>query len=310
VQREARASGEPIVLIVNPAAGRGRARAVVDEVVSNLRKRELAFELKTTSGPGDASELARAALEGGRRLVVAVGGDGTVHEVVNGMVKDDVALVEGAMLGVVPAGTASDFIRTFGLPRLPALAVAHFDGPGSFPIDLGKITYWSGNDRVTRYFANVAEAGLGAVVTRRTRRLPGWLGPMGYLLASWSVLATGRPVSASVDLVDRVYEGQLLNLVVANGQFYGGGMKVAPRAAPTDGVLDVQIQNPTKLEAIALLPKIYGGSHVPHEHIKELKRVKVSISADVPLPIEGDGELLGDTPATFEVLPNVISLKV
>ena len=299
-----------MALIVNPAAGRGRAGAVIGQVVSNLEKRDLPFELHTTRGRGNATELARAALEAGRKLVVAVGGDGTVHEVVNGMVKDDSAVIEGATLGIVPAGTSSDFVRTFGLPRLPALAVAHLDGSGAFPIDVGKITYSDGDAGATRYFANIAEAGMGAVVTRRTRRLPAWLGPMAYFLASWSVLATGRPAAASIDLVDRVYEGRMLNLVVANGQFFGGGMKVAPRAAPTDGVLDVQIQNPTKLEAVALLPKIYAGGHVPHEHIKELKRVKISITADRPLPIEGDGELLGYTPATFEVLPNVIALKV
>ncbi|MBA3430953.1 MAG: diacylglycerol kinase family lipid kinase [Actinobacteria bacterium] len=299
-----------MVLIVNPTAGRRGVTAVLRDAVANLEKRDLRYEIRTTSGPGHATELARAALESGHKLVVAVGGDGTIHEVVNGMMADDRSLVEGATLGVVPAGTSSDFIRTFGLPSTPVHAVAHLDGPGSFPIDLGKVTYRSGGEQASRYFANIAEAGLGAEVTARTRRLPSWLGPMAYLLASWSVLATGHPVRVTIDLIDRAYEGPMLNLVVANGQFYGGGMKVAPRAAPTDGVLDIQIQNVTKLEAVALLPKIYSGGHVPHQNIKESKRVKVSITSDRPVPVEADGELLGFTPATFEVLPNVISLKV
>jgi diacylglycerol kinase family enzyme len=113
-----------------------------------------------------------------------------------------------------------------------------------------------------------------------------------------------------VDLVDRTYEGYMNNLVVANGQFFGGGMKIAPKAAPTDGLLDIQIHHARKAEAIAIMPKIFKGEHVPHPHIEEAKRVKVSIRADRPLRIEADGEVLGFTPATFEVLRDAITLKV
>jgi diacylglycerol kinase family enzyme len=100
------------------------------------------------------------------------------------------------------------------------------------------------------------------------------------------------------------------NLVVANGQFFGGGMKVAPKAAPTDGLLDIQIHNPRKREAIAIMPKMYKGEHVPHPDIHESKRVRVSIEAESPLRVEADGELLGHTPASFELLRDVIRLKV
>ena len=100
------------------------------------------------------------------------------------------------------------------------------------------------------------------------------------------------------------------NLVVANGQFFGGGMKIAPKAAPTDGLFDIQIHHARKREAVALLPKTFKGEHVPHPDILEAKRVKVSITSERPLPIEADGEVLGETPAAFELLPNVIRLKV
>ena len=103
---------------------------------------------------------------------------------------------------------------------------------------------------------------------------------------------------------------QFNNLIVANGQFFGGGMKIAPKAAPTDGLFDVQIEHARKREAIAIMPKIYKGTHVPHPDIEEAKRVKLSIEADRPLPIEADGEVLGATPATFEVLKDVLSIKV
>jgi diacylglycerol kinase family enzyme len=100
------------------------------------------------------------------------------------------------------------------------------------------------------------------------------------------------------------------NMVIANGQFFGGGMKIAPKAAPTDGVLDFQIEHASKREAIAVMPKVYKGQHVPHPDILEAKRVQASIESDPPLLIEADGEVLGFTPARFEVLRDAIHLKV
>jgi diacylglycerol kinase (ATP) len=196
------------------------------------------------------------------------------------------------------------------LPNMPAHAVAHLDGPESFPIDIGKITYTEDGRSVIRYFPNIAEVGLGAETVRRAGRLPRILGPTVYFFAFWLSLARHKAAHVTVDLVDRKYEGAMNNLVVANGQFFGGGMKIAPKAAPTDGLLDIQIEHARRREAIALLPKIYKGEHVPHPDIEEAKRVRVSIEADRPLRIEAEGELLGFTPATFEVLKNVVNLKV
>lgn len=299
-----------MVLIFNPAARGGKAKKSLVEVRSQLEQRGLAYEVKATERPGHATELARSSLEDGARLIVAVGGDGTLHEVVNGMVADDKAVVPGATLGVIPAGTACDFVKTFGIPAIPAHAVAHLDGPESFPIDLGSVSYEHDGRTVKRYFANVAEAGLGAEVVRRAIRLPRALHPLNYHLAFWWAIARHERAEVEVDLMDRTYRGPMSNLVAANCQFFAGGMKIAPKAAPTDGVLDFQIQFPSKRDAIALLPKTYRGAHVPHPHIKEAKRVRVALTSERPLPIEADGQLLGHTPAVFEVVKNVISLKV
>ena len=300
----------PLILICNPRAGGGGAKRALPEVREQLDRRGLEHELRCSEGPGHAVELARRAVDEGHRLIVAVGGDGTVHEVANGMIEADRARNERAVLGVVAAGTGCDFIRTFGIPHTAAHAVVHLDGPESFPIDVGKITCESSEGPRVRYFVNIAEAGLGADVARRAARLPRWLGPTVYLFAFWLTLARHRPAEVVVDLVDRSYDGPMSNLVVANGQFYAAGMKIAPKAAPTDGLLDVQIQHPSKPEAIALLPKVYRGEHVPHPDIMEAKRVKVTIAARPPQPIEADGELIGHTPATFELLRNALHLKV
>jgi diacylglycerol kinase (ATP) len=300
----------PMVLICNPEAGGGKARKALPEVRSHLEARELEYDIWFTKRKGHGVELTREALATGCRFVVAVGGDGTIHEVVNGLIRDDRPASPDAVMGVVAAGTGADFIRTFGIPSMAGHAVAHLDGGDSFPIDVGKVTYADNGSTVTRYFANVSEVGLGAEVVARAERLPRWLGPTLYVVAFWLALRKHRSADVSVDLVDRKYDGPMNNLVVANGQFFGGGMKIAPRAAPTDGVFDIQIEHAKKREEIAVMPKVYRGEHVPHPDIFEAKRVRASIDSSRPLPIEADGELLGHTPATFEVLRDLIRLKV
>ncbi|MFN2594138.1 MAG: diacylglycerol kinase family protein [Actinomycetota bacterium] len=300
-----------MILICNARAGHGGVGKSLPKVRALLEERGLDYEVRYTQGPGDATVIARTALKQDFRFLVAVGGDGTIHEVVNGMMTDDKPVRDDAVMGVIAAGTGSDFIKTFGLPaQLPAHAVAHLDGGEAFPIDIGKIVYTQDGDTVVRYFANVAEAGLGAEAVWRAQRLPRWLGPMKYFVAFWLAVRKWRIASATVELVDRTYEGLMNNLVVANGQYFGGGMKIAPRAAPTDGLLDIQIEHARKREAISLLPKVYKGEHVPHEDIFEAKRVRLSVETDRPLRIEADGEVLGFTPASFEIIRNAINLKV
>ena len=299
-----------LTIVCNAASGRGGVAKALPEVERHLRERDLDYEVVKTEYAGHATEIARDAVENGSRFVAAMGGDGTVHEVVNGMIENDRALNPEAVFGIVAAGTGSDFIKTFGIPATPSHAVAHLDGDEAFPIDIGKITFDDDGRRAVRYFANIAEAGLGAEVVARAARLPRWLGPTVYFFAFWLTMRKHRVAQATVDLVDRRYEGYMNSLVVANGQFFGGGMKVAPKAAPTDGVLDVQIEHARKKDAIALIPRIYKGEHVPHPDIEEAKRARLSVSADRPLLIEADGEVIGHTPATFEVLRDALRLKI
>ena len=300
----------PIIMVCNDRSGNGGVRRALPEVEQELRKRGLEYELRHTEGPGHAVELTRTALKDGYRFVVAVGGDGTVHEVVNGMIENDVPINPDAVFGVVAAGTGSDFIKTFGLPKTPQAAVLHLDGPESFPIDIGKITFGESGSEQVRYFANIAEAGLGAAVAERATRLPRWLGPTVYFFALWLTIRGYRIGNVKIDLVDRTYEGPMGTLAVANGQFFGGGMKVAPKAAPTDGLLDVLIFAARKRESIAIMPKMFKGTHIPHPDIKEFKRVRLSLESDRPLQIEADGEILGFSPARFEILRDALRIKV
>lgn len=299
-----------LTLICNVRAGRGRVAQSLSAIRSELDRRGLEHDLFETSHAGHATEIARRRLEEGCRFLVAVGGDGTVHEVVNGMIDGDRAVEPDAVLGVVATGTGCDFVKTFGLPTEPAYAVGHLDGKDSFAIDVGKVTYTRDGREQVRYFPNIAEVGIGAAVVERAARLPRWLGPTVYFFAFWMTLRKHKPARVKVDLVDRSYEGPMNNLVVANCQYFGGGMRIAPKAVPTDGLLDVQIEHANKREAIAIMPRVFKGQHIPHPQIKEAKRVRVAIESERPLLVEADGEVLGTTPARFEVLKDVIRLKI
>ena len=296
-------------LICNGSRKAKAVKRALPEIENHLRARELEYEMHITTRSGEAIALARRAIESGITFVVAVGGDGTIHEVVNGMMNETGALAPDAVLGVVALGRGSDFVRTFGIPSLAPHAVAHLDGPESFPIDLGRVSFQADGRPVSRYFVNAAEVGLGARITARAQRLPAWLGPTVYLAALWIETLEKEKGEASVDLVDRSYTGSFDTVVVANGQFLLGGMKIAPRAAPTDGLLDILIDTTSRRERIALVPRFYRGDHLPHPDIRLAKRVKVSVGG-APRLLEADGEVLGHTPATFEVVPRALRLKV
>jgi YegS/Rv2252/BmrU family lipid kinase len=302
-----------LTVIVNPHAGKRRVGLEVPELERNLRARGLDYRLVRTRGRGDAVRFAREALEAGGRFLVAVGGDGTVHEVVNGMLDDEGKPVgDDPVLGVVAAGSGCDFIRTFGLPGDATRACLHLAGDNTYPLDIGKITYATvGGGTDTRFFANVAEAGLGAAVAARAERLSPRLGQAKYFLGFWLTLPRFKMATVRVQADRKTYEGPAYLVVIGNAQYNGGGMKVSPRSYPGDGVLDVLVFKGPKSDSFTMIPKVYRGEHVPHDHVEEFRvKRELVIEADRPLPIEADGEVLGSTPATFEVLPQPIRMKL
>ena len=300
----------PLVVIANPRSGRGRVGAEMPELERQLNARKLRYRIVETERPGHATQIARDALRVGERFLVAVGGDGTVHEVVNGMIEDDRPIATDAVLGVVAAGSGSDFVRTFGLPDDVGRAVRHLEGENLYRIDVARAEYVADGERVVTYIPNIAECGLGGTVVARAERLPRWLGRSRYFGGFWLSVGRYRPSTVTVRVDRKEFSGRANNVVVANCQFYGGGMRISPRSYPGDGLLEVQISVGPKSEAFTLLPKIYRGEHVPHPNIKELRGRVIGVEAERPLQIEGDGEVLGTTPATFTVLPEVVALKI
>ncbi len=299
-----------LVIIANPSSGRGRSEAKLRVIESMLRDWGLDYRIVRTVGPGHAAEAAAEALRGGDRFLVAAGGDGTVHEVVNGMLAGDRPIAADAVLGVLATGSGCDFVKSFGIPGDAVRAARRLTGDAVRAIDVGKVTFAGGGATTVRYFANIAEAGLGGSVVARASRLSGVFGTTRYFFGFWLTLPRFRPATVRLDADGQAFEWLAPNVVVANCRFYGGGMQISPKSRPDDGRLDVLVMTGPKSDAYTTLPKVYRGTHLPHRNIAELRVSRVTVETDAPYPIEADGEVLGTTPATFELIPAALRLKV
>jgi diacylglycerol kinase (ATP) len=299
-----------LAVIANPHAGRGRVGRELPALERGLSSRGLEYSLRLTDGPGDAMRMAADAMDAGVRFVVAVGGDGTVQEVVNGMFRDGRPIVDEPVLGVVPAHSGCDLVKSFGLPGDVDAACGHLLGDNTYPFDVVKVAF-TGPDGATgiRYSVNLAEIGFGAAVAARIDGRPG---RARSFLAFWSTYVRTRVREVRVEADRQVYEGPAFNVIVGNAQFASGGMRLSPRSFPGDGVADVLVFTGPRSDAYTLLPAMYRhGDHVPHPHIREMRaKVRVSIDGARRLPIVADGEPFGSTPATFQMVPRSILLKL
>ena len=258
--------------------------------------------------PGHLAELARGAADGGARLLVVVGGDGAVNEAAHGLAgRDDVELA------VVPRGTGMDFVRTFGIPTKVRGALEVAAHGSARTIDLGRVRYrtWGGEDG-DGWFANVASAGLAGAVARRADSTSKALGgKVSFFVALVAVFARWQNVDVRVRLEGAERAGLVSNVIVANGQYQGGKMWIAPEARPDDGLFDVLvIGDITKPDFVRNVHRIYRGTHLTHPKIELLRSPWVEVDAEQPLPIELDGEQPGTTPVRFEIVPSALRVRV
>lgn len=255
--------------------------------------------------------LAEAARDAGDRLLVVVGGDGTMNEVVNG------AAGTNAEIAILPNGTGQDFGRTHAIPTGfdDAVRVA-LDGEVR-PVDIGRVTVAGPGGDDTRYFANVGSAGMSGSVARRANSMSKRLGGRATFFSAltreflaWqntevTVRLDGDPTNSSVR------RGAMHDVIVAIGRWHGGGMKLAPDASQDDGLFDVIfIGDVNKLDFLTTAPKLYNGKYLSHPKVDHARSATVTIDAAEPLPVEVDGEPAGTTPAQFEVVPAAIRIRV
>jgi YegS/Rv2252/BmrU family lipid kinase len=238
---------------------------------------------------------------------VAIGGDGTVNEIVNGIAGLDVELA------VIPRGTGWDFVRTYGIPRKLEAAVEVALRGHTRVIDLGRARYlgWDGAEGET-LFANVASAGMSGAIAKRANDTSKALGgKVSYAWATLSVFSRWQNGEVTVLIDGDEHRGRMHDVIVANGRYLGGGMKMLPEAEPDDGRLDVLlIGDLTKRDLLLTLPKTYRGTHLPHPKATAVSGAVVEVEAAEPLPVQLDGEQPGTTPVRFEIVPQALRLRV
>jgi diacylglycerol kinase (ATP) len=286
-------------VILNPHAGTAdtgalqQALAPLGDVV-----------LRMTQQAGDAKRFAEEAIADGYDLVVAAGGDGTLNEVLNGLAKD----FNRARLGVIPLGTGNDFARSIHMPA---------DIPGALDVLLAGSTRTVDVVRVasdqTRYFVNVSAGGFSGLVDEQlTEDLKRTWGPLAFLGSAVAALPNLSDYCTSVTFDDEEsLEMQVFNLVVANAQFAAGGIPIAPAASIDDGLADVLIVPAASMPKLALLvPQILLGQHLDSDLVTFRRTRKVYVESHPGMWLSVDGELIGNEPALFEVLPRALRVIV
>ena len=299
------------VCIVNPNSGSGRTGARWPQLALAMAAAGLEVDARLTSAPGEGTALAAAALREGAELVVAVGGDGTIHEVANGFLDAaGVPLRPGARLGIVPAGSGSDLIKTLGIPADPRAAIARLATGRARPHDMTRVQCLRPDGSVAaRWSINVASVGMAAHVLAKMAALPGWLlGQARYLTGSLLGFADLRPfpVVVTVDGSEH-YRGQALLVTFGTGRCFGAGMQIMPDAVPDDGLLDVTIiEARGTLELLANFPRIFAGTHVKLPWVRTARGR--SITLETAAEVELDGEIAGVGPVVAEVAAGALQV--
>lgn len=304
------AAGDTL-LIVNPTAGAHNAAKLWPQIQAHLKQRGVCYDAVFTEKPGHAIALAADGVARGYTTIVSVGGDGTLNEVVNGVMAAPDPL--HSTVAVVPVGTGGDFVRMLGLPRSWPDACDRLTSTATHLVDLGELTFIGETGEQHRYFINVAGLGFDGEVAARTntspvKRLGGTL-PFVTNLVLTLITYSNKDVTVSVD--DEQRPGRMNSVVVANGQWFGGGMWISPNSSPDDGVFDViVIGDVGKVELLQTMPRLYKGTHLTHPKLSAARAQSVQVVSQQEMWLQADGELLGRAPVTFRMHHEALRLRV
>ena len=280
------------LLAINPTSGRGQGAVVGQQVANYLSERKIEYRIVTGANPIIFQENLRKECKNSLG-VIAVGGDGLIHMVIQIAVQFNLPIV------TIPAGTGNDFVRSLGwnLKRPLEPLWAALNNPSS-SIDLGEID--------GEYFAAIASTGFDSIVNERANQMRWPKGPSKYNIAMAYELPKFRPLRYRFTIDNQTLEREAMLIAIGNGKSYGGGMLVCPDADLNDGQLDLMILHPvSKREFVQIFPSVYKGEHIKHPQV-EIKRV-TSITIEAPAICYADGERIGPLPATINVVPGALS---
>lgn len=301
---------DEVVFLVNPASANGSTRRRWPEIARRAADAGLSGPALLSERPGQIAELAQRACEEGATLVVAVGGDGTVHEAVNGLMRVEPGA--RAELATLPRGTGRDFARSLGIPARVDDALRIARDSAARILDVGRSSYvaWDGSPGDS-YFANFAGAGIsGAVAARANTSSKALGGRVSFFWATTAVFMRWRNSEFEIEVDGERRSGRMLEVIAAIGNQLAGGMRLTPEADPSDGLFDViLIGDVTKLDFMRTLPKIYRGTHLPHPRAELIRARRLRVETAVPLPVALDGEQPGTTPLALEVVPGALRVR-
>ena len=308
----------PPLIIVNPSSAGGATGGAWPGVASAVRRHFGPFEVVFTRRGGEAAEIAEREARAGRRLVIACGGDGTINEVANGILRAE----SGAELGLLPSGTGGDFRRTLGVPQRSADAAKALREGETRVMDAGRVTFVKeGGEAGSRFFVNVASFGVGGDVIKRVKSREGLPAGAARLLGgrlSFAAAALQAAVNFEKPLVRVSLDGgaesrmNVANFCVANARYFGGGMKIAPNASLDDGRFDVvAVGDVSALTVLANSYRLYLGTHLGMPEVRHAlaRRVRAESADGSLVKLEVDGELVGSLPAEFELLPGALRVR-
>ena len=301
-----------IFVIVNPASANGTTREIWPKIAAAMEGKGLKFEHHITTEALQATEITRDALRRGFTTIVAIGGDGTANEVVNGFFQGETPINPDARLAVISRGTGCDLIRTLEVPKDHHGAIDVIVRNQEKTIDLGLVEYQTYEGTVgLRWFANIADAGLGGTVCHRVNNKSKSAGGFLSFLSGtvWSILSFKNGYAKVEADGQLIYEGSVAMAAVANGRYFGGGMHLAPHARLDDGKLDlVLLRGMSKPKLLVNLARVYRGTHLTHPRISAHAVSEVRVTGDKPMPLELDGETPGIIPVRFMVRPGAIKV--
>ncbi len=300
--------------VVNPHSANGRTGKNWPKIAEAVREAVGVFDYALTTRPLEAPDITREALANGYEMIVAVGGDGTNNEVVNGFFEDEKQLNPDAAFAVIPGGTGGDLARMLGIRNLPAAQIVQtLTGRDAVLTDVGKL-YFTNHDgnKELRYYINIADLGIGgetvAIVNRTTKALGG---RMSFLIGSLrgTLAYRNRHVVYSIDDGPKK-EGRFYMIAAALGQYFGSGMWATPLSVHNDGLFDILVIGDISLaEMTKLGAKIYKGAHLDMKKVELVRGKKVTAESNEKVYLDMDGEQPGILPATFEIRPQSIRMK-
>lgn len=304
------------VIILNPAAAGGQAASQFKRVKDKIDFIFPKVPIRISERAGHAGELARQLAHEGCEQIIGVGGDGTFNEIVNGLFENREAINPNLVLGTLPIGTGSDFIRSLGIPNKLGEALSFMQRKKVASIDVGfaRVQDEKGNEK-EHLFLNILSCGLSAEVARRVNRTSNWGGPFFRYLRS-SLLSIAQYDNENVKIRysanDTHYEGPFTLLAVANGCYFGGGMFVAPQAHLDDGLFQiVLVKQMPKLSLFGRFPSIYKGDHLNLPDILTCQNSQIDVSSiGKPVYVEADGEPIGKLPLQVGCIPKALKIIV